>query len=332
MMHKLQSSIRPGAALALAACLAAPAAAQQPSRLPDGYPSKPVRFLVGSTAGGGLDLIARPVAQKLTERWGRPVVVDNRPGGATLIAMDLTAQAAPDGYTFMVASSTIILNAALKKVTYDIRKAYTPVAQMTSQMYLLVVVPSLPVRTVKDLVALARSKPGSINYASAGLGSVQHLGMERFNAMAGINMVHVPYKGSGAALIDLLGGQVQTMYTSTISGASHVRSGKLRAIAISGLKRAQAYPDLPTVSESGVPGYELTNSYCLYGPAGIAPAIVVAINREVGEIVNSPDMKSALEAEGTEAAEPKTPAQFREYFYKEVTKWEQLLKDPRIKL
>lgn len=268
--------------LVILTCAATTTYAQsKPMQLPGRYPAKPIRVLVGVSPGGGLDSITRLVAQKLSERLGQSAIVDNRPGATSTIAMNLAAGADPDGYTVMSATKTMILNGVLKKVPYDVLAAYVPIAQMSTQVYVLVVYPSLPVKTVKDLLTYARSKPGSLNYGSAGLGSLQHVGMELFKSMTGVNIVHVPYKGGGAALIDLISGQIQIMPSVTISVAPHLKSGKLRAIAITGEHRIQIYPDLPTVSESGVPGFELTNMYGLYAPAGTPPAIISALNREV---------------------------------------------------
>lgn len=315
------------------ACVAIPACvAHAQAPLPQGYPQKPVRIIIGSSPGGGVDAITRPVGQKLADHWNRAVIVDNRAGGSGVIAMDITAQAAADGYTLMSASTTMILNGVLKKVAYDIRKAYTPVVQMTTQAYMLIVVPALPVYSVKELLAYAKSRPGALSYASAGMGSAQHLGMELFKSMAAVDMVHVPYKGSGPALVDLLGGQIHLMFTSTISGTSHVKSGKLRAIAVTGLRRVQAYPELPTVAEAGVPGYELSNSYALYAPSGVPPGVVIAINRAVGSIMTSPEMRDMLAADGAEAAAPSSPDEFRQAFVREVDKWEKHIAQSPLKL
>jgi len=301
-------------------------------RLADGYPIKPIRVLVGVSAGGGLDTITRIVCQRLGERLGQFVVVDNRPGASSTIAMKLEMDAAPDGYTLMSATKTMILNGALKRVPYDILKAYAPIAQMTSQAYILVVHPSLPVKSVRDLIAYAKSKPGSLNYGSAGLGSLQHIGTERFKLMAGINMVHIPYRGGGPALIDLAGGQIQVMFTVTISAAPYLKNGRLRAIAIAGDRREEAYRDLPTVSESGVPGFELTNMYGLFAPAGTPQFIVSALNREVGRIMTLPELKNLLAADGVEAAVPSTPEQFRDTVTMELNKWAKFLQESKIKL
>lgn len=307
--------------------------AQQTQRhLPGGYPVKPIRVLVGVSPGGGLDTITRLVSQKLGERLGQSIVVDNRPGATSTIAMGLAAGASPDGYTLMSATKTMILNGALKKVPYDVLTAYAPIAPMSTQVYVMVVNPSLPVRSIQDLLALAKSRPGALNYGSAGLGSLQHVGMELLKSMTGANIVHVPYKGGGAAIIDLLSGQIQVMPSVTISVGPHVKSGRLRAIAVTGLQRLQALPDLPTVSESGVPGFELTNLYGLYAPAGTASALVSAISREVGVIMRLPSFTSVLVADGVEPAAPTTPEQFKNLVSAELNKWVDFLKKSKLKL
>jgi tripartite-type tricarboxylate transporter receptor subunit TctC len=298
----------------------------QSGQLPNSYPARPIRILVESSPGGGVDIMARAVAQKLTEKWDRSAIVDNRTGGGGVIAMELTAKATPDGYTLYGGGSQVVIATPLKKVPFDIRKVFAPIVQLTSSSYLLLVHPSLPVRSVKELIAYAQSKPGTLSYASAGLGSAQHLNTELFKSMAGgINVVHVPYRGSGQALTDLLGGHVQLMFTSTISGAIHMKSGRLRAIAVTSRQRMQAFPDLPTVSESGVPGFTMDNMYGLYAPAGVPVAIQFTINREVSRIMNSPQIKDRLAADGAEAALPSSPAEFKAMFDKEVDKWEKFI-------
>lgn len=225
----------------------------QPNR-PD-YPGKPIRILIGLSPGGGIDIITRGAAYKLSERLGQPVVVDNRPGSGSIIAMDLASQSAPDGYTLFSGTDTIQLLGATKRLSYDIRKAFDPVVHMSSQWFLLVTTPSLPVRSVKDLILYAKDKPDALSYGSSGIGTTAHLGTERFRSMAGITIVHVPFKGSGPALLALIAGQIQMEFTSSVSGMPHVKSGKLRALAVTG--PIQALPDVPAVSDSGLPGFRL---------------------------------------------------------------------------
>jgi tripartite-type tricarboxylate transporter receptor subunit TctC len=205
--------------------------------LPAGYPVRPIRVLLGVTAGGGLDTVTRVVMQKLGERLGQSIIVDNRPGASSTIAMSLTASASPDGYTLMGATKTMILNGASNRVPYDVLKTFVPIAEMCTQAYVMVVSPSIPVKSIGDLIRYAKASTSAINYGTAGIGSLQHVGMELFNTMAGINIVHVPYKGGSAALNDLIAGQIQIMPSVTISVVAHIRSGKVRAIAVTGRQR-----------------------------------------------------------------------------------------------
>jgi tripartite-type tricarboxylate transporter receptor subunit TctC len=306
-------------------------AQQNPGQQPAGYPSKPVRILVGSSIGGGVDLAVRPVAHRLTERWGRQVIVENRDGASGAIAMEITAKAIPDGYTLFVAGNTMILTGAQKKVPFDIRTAYAPIVRMTSQPYLLLVNPALPYNSVKDLIAYAKSKPGAINYGTAGIGSTTHIGTELLSSMAGINLVNVPYKGNAPALVDLMAGRIQMMFASGVAAGPQVKSGKVKALAVAGLRRMQAFPNLPTIAESGVPGYELANSFGLYAPAGTPAPVLLLINREVSEFMNSAEVKQRLEVDATEAAPPQSPAQFKAEFIAEVNKWEKFFKTSGLK-
>ena len=305
-------------------------AQQGHAQRPPEYPSRPIRVLVGSSPGGGVDFITRSVAQRLTERWGRAVVVDNRTGAGGVIAVELLARAAPDGYTLYGGGSQVVTATPLGKVPFDTRKVLEPVVQMTSSSYLLVVPAALPVSSVKDLIAYVKARPSS--YGSAGFGSATHLGTELFKFLAGVDMVHVPYKGNGQALNDLIAGQIQMLFTSGISGTPHVKSGRLKALAVSSLKRLPAFPNLPTVSESGVPRFELDNFYGIYAPHGIAPAILNALNNEVAAIMNSPEMAQAIAADGAEVAPPVAPAEFKTKFARQIDMWENFIKRTGIKL
>lgn len=311
--------------------LALSAHAQRP-QLPGGYPSKPVRIMVGSSPGGGVDAITRAVAQRLTESWGQSFIVENRTGAGGALAVTLLAQAAPDGYTLYGGGSQVVTMTPLKKVAFDTRVALTPVAQFTSSYYFLLVHPSLPVKNVKELIALAKRRPGALNYGSAGTGSATHLGTELFNSLAGIEVLHIPYKGNGQALIDLAAGQTQMMFSSTISGLPHVQSGRARAIAVSSPKRLSAFPNVPTIAESGVPGFDLDNMYGLYAPAGIPAPILNALNAEVGRIMHSPEVMKRVAADGAEVAPPNTPSQFRDRFVQEMEMWEKLIRTSGIKV
>jgi tripartite-type tricarboxylate transporter receptor subunit TctC len=311
------------AVLALAVC--APAAHAQD------YPQKPVRFIVGFSPGGGSDILARLLSEKLTESWGRPFVVDNRSGAGGTIALSLTANAAPDGYTIMMISGSQITNAVLMtKMKLDVLKAYAPVTQATSQPYVLVVHPSVPAKNVKELIALAKAKPGTLNYASSGTGSFAHLGMELFNNLTGTAMVHIPFKGSGAAMIDLLGGQVQLALTSAISGMPHLKTGKLRGLAVTTLKRSPVIPEYPTVAESGVPGYAVDGWYAVVMPAKTPAAIVNKLNKELTRLLETPAVIDALAKDGAVPAAG-TPAQLHETMRAELAKWARVIKSAGLK-
>jgi tripartite-type tricarboxylate transporter receptor subunit TctC len=320
-------------AAAVLCSMATGASAQKaPADLPGGYPARPVRMLVGTSPGGGVDAITRGVAQKLTEQWGQSFIVENRTGGGGVLAVTLLAQAAPDGYTVYGGGSQVITATPLNKVPFDTRVALQPVAQMTASWYLMLVHPSLPAKTVKEFIALAKRRPGTLNYGSAGTGSATHLGGELFRSRAGIDIMHIPYKGTGQSLIDLIAGQTQMVFASTISGSPHVRSGKARAIAVTSLKRLPAFADLPTVSESGVPGYELDNIYGIYAPAGVPPAILAALNREIVRIIHTPDMRGRITADGAEPAAPNTPAEFKDRFAAQIAMWEKFIRTSGIKV
>jgi tripartite-type tricarboxylate transporter receptor subunit TctC len=313
------------AVIALPVLLGGPAQAQD-------YPHKPVRFIVGFSPGGGSDILARLLSDKLTESWGRPFVVDNRSGAGGTIALTLTANAAPDGYTVMMISGSQITNAVLMtKMNIDVLKAYAPVTQATSQPYILVVHPSVAAKNVKELIALAKSKPDALNYASSGTGSFAHLGMELFKVMTGTEMVHIPFKGSGAAMIDLLGGQVQLALTSAISGMPHLKTGKLRGLAVTTLKRSPVIPEFPTVAESGVPGYSVDGWYAVVLPARTPAAIVSKLNRELVRLLDTPAVVEALARDGAVPA-PSTPAQLAETMRAELAKWDKVVKSAGLKI
>jgi tripartite-type tricarboxylate transporter receptor subunit TctC len=306
-------------------------AQQKPGVAPGGYPNKPIRVVVTIAAGGGPDTIVRIVGQIVNEKMGQPMVVDNRPGGGTVLATDLVAHAAPDGYTLLASTDTLLLVGAMKRVSYDVRKAFEPVVQMTAQWYVLVVNPSLPIKSVVDLIAYAKARPDALNYASQGVGTTGHLSMERFKSMAGVSMVHVPYKGAAPALLDIIGGQVQTMFSSTVSAIPHVASGKLRGIAVSSPKRLPFLPELPTVAESGVPDFRASNSYNLIAPAGTPRAILHALNDAIRTGLNAPAMVKRLAADGTEPAPPATPEEFKAMTIREYALVEKQVKGLSIK-
>jgi tripartite-type tricarboxylate transporter receptor subunit TctC len=276
----------------LAALASGGAVAQQ-------YPVKPVRIVVGFTPGGGNDVISRLVASNLTTAFGRQFVVENRPGAGGMIAAELVAKSPADGYTlFLAGVATHGINPNLQKnVPYDPVRDFDPVSLMASAPALLAVHPSLPSRTVKQFIALAKSRPGELNYASSGHGSSSQLAAELFNSMTGTKLQHVPYKGIGAASTDLLSGQVQVMFNAAAALLVHTRSGRMRALGIGSLQRIQAIPDIPTLSESGVPGYQSGSWYGFVAPAGTPRAIVDRLSRETAAAVKSPDISSKLTAE-----------------------------------
>ena len=304
------------------ACASHACAQQKPETA---YPTRTVRILVGNAPGGGIDITARAVGQKLTERLNRSFVVDNRPGASGIIAMDVAAKSPPDGYTLLVTSGSLISSAnAQKKVTYDVRTAYAPVSQLASLCYMLLVTPSLPAKNVKDLVALGKRNPGQLNYGSSGVGGAGHLAGELFAHTAGLKLVHVPYKGGGLVLTDLIVGQIQLGFTATISAMPHVRSGKLRALAVTSPQRARSLPEFPTIVESGVP-FELVNWYGLFAPAGTPPGVVSLLHQNVVQALGSPDIETMLAKDGAEAAPSATPAQFGAVLAKEVEHWNKVV-------
>lgn len=312
--------------IALAVCCVGPAVAQPK---PAGYPSKPIRVLVGSPPGSGSDVMTRAVTVRLSERLGQSVIVDNRAGAAGAIALQLAANATPDGYTLATLSAQNVTAMLLGTVSTNIPKELTAVTLMITQPYLMVATPSLPANSVKELIALAKAKP--LVYASSGVGSVVHLGMELFKSMSGVEMTHIPYKGSGLSMVDVMSGRVQLAITNTLTAAPLVRGGKLKALAITSPQRVQALPDLPTIAESGLPGYELRSWYGMLAPNGTPPALVALLNHEIGAVMGSPDVKERLAMDGAEAAAPNTPAQFRELIHAEIARWGKIIKSLALK-
>jgi tripartite-type tricarboxylate transporter receptor subunit TctC len=296
------------------------------------YPSRPIRIIVTVPAGGSVDSVTRAMAQKLSEDARVPVVVDNRVGGTGTIAMNTTAQAAPDGYTVLSASNSMVVTGVLKKVPYDIRKAFEPVVQMTSSAYVITVPPSLPVASLKELIAYAKAKPDALSYGTPGVGSIIHLSTELFNQRAGgLRMVHVPYKGNSIAIVDLIAGRIQLVFAAA-GVAPHLKSGKLKALAVTGRKRMPAFPELPTLQESGLSGLVLDNVYGLYAPAGVSPQIVSALNRRVSAAMNTPEVKERVAVDGLESTAPHTPADFKASFRAQFDQWDQFMRSASVKL
>ena len=295
------------------------------------YPTKPVRLIVPFPPGGSNDVVGRMVAQQLSLRLGQQVVVDNRAGAGGTIGTDAASQAAPDGYTLLAVSLAHAVNPWLYKTRYDSIKSFSPVAIFATGPNVLVVHPDLPVNSVQDLLALARQRPGKILYATAGVGSFQHLGAELFKLMAQINTVHVPYKGGGPAMVDLIGGHVHYQLGSLIQTTPHIRSGKLKALATGGAKRNPILPDVPTVSEAGVPGYEANNWWGIVAPIGTPKAVIERLSKEVGEALNSEQLKKAFAAEGATIVQM-TPDEFGRFIEDETAKWGKVVKEANIKL
>jgi tripartite-type tricarboxylate transporter receptor subunit TctC len=295
------------------------------------YPMKPVRVVVPSSAGGGTDIIARIVAPKLAQALGQQVVIDNRPGAGTMIGGELVAKAPPDGYTLLMCVSTLATNPVIyRKVPYNAITDFAPVTLVLTASNILVVHPSLPPRTVKELIAFARGRPGQLNYASAGLGTNPHLSMELFLSMTGLKMVHVPYKGSAPAMIDLVGGQVSVMTATALTGIPHIRAGRLRALGVTGAKRTGAAPDVPTIAEAGVPGYEAVQWYGMVAPANTPRGVIARLNREMVTILQMPDVKEKFATDGADAG-GSTPDEFGRYIKSETEKWQKVAKAAGIK-
>ncbi len=304
--------------VALALCAQAAAHCQD-------YPRKPVRVISGFQPGGGSDIVARLVSDRLSEAWGRPFIVDNRSGAGGTIALGIAAKAPNDGYTLLVISGSQVTNAAfVTKVPYDLLKVYAPVAQLTSSPYLIVVNPALPAQNIKEFIALAKARPGQINYASSGTGSFAHLGMELFKHLTATDMVHVPYKGIGPGLIDVMAGQIQAGMTSAPSGMPHVRSGKLRALAVTTLKRSPLLPELPSVAEAGVPGFSVDSWYGMVAPAGTPAAVVKALNAEIVKALGAPAVSGYLAREGA-VPSGSSPAGLAALMQSELAKWKQVI-------
>ena len=312
------------AAMALAVS-AGPAPAQQ-------YPAKTIRIVVGYSPGGGTDVLSRVLGRKLTESWGQTVVVDNRVGAAGILASELVAKAAPDGYTLMTIPSTHAINPSLyRKLPYDSIKDFTMVGLIATGANVLVVHPSLPVKSARDLIALAKKRPGDLAYSSAGVGSTTHLAGEYFRSMAKIDTVHGPYKGSGQAEIDLAMGQVQYMIDSVPAALPNIKSGRTRAVATTGKERFSLLPELPTIAESGLPGYESISWWGIVAPGGMLPVLTERLNREINRIMGLPDVKEQVRVLGADAWTG-TPQRFLDYLREETDLYARIIREAGIKI
>jgi len=293
------------------------------------YPNKPLRIIVPFAPNGPNDILARMVGQKLTAAWKQQVIVDNRPGGGTVIGTELAARAAPDGYALLMVSTSTAVNPSLKKsLPYDTLKDFAPVIELAASPNVLVVHPSLPVRSVRDLIRLAKSKPGAINYGSGGTGSATHLAGELLCIIGGVRMTHVPYKGAGPATIDLLSGEVSWMFGTILPTLPHIKSGRLRAIGVSSAKRSDVLPDVPAIAET-LPGFEATSWYGIFAPAGTPKTTIAKLNAEIARILNSPDVRDYLLRQGANPVGD-TPEKFDAHFREQIVKWGKVIKQAGI--
>jgi tripartite-type tricarboxylate transporter receptor subunit TctC len=316
------------ASRALAVCLAAVSGYSSAQD----FPSKPLRLVVGSTPGGGTDISARLIAPKMSEQLGQQVVVENRPGATTTIGVNYVVRSAPDGYTLLMGVSSLAINPhILKNVPYDALKDLAPVTQVLVAPNIMVAHPSLPIRTVMDLVAFARARPGQLNFAAGGAGSSQHLAIELFLYMTGTKIVHVPYKGQGMALIDVVAGQVSLMMANVISALPHVRSARLRALGVTGSKRTTVAPDIPTIAEAGVPGYEVLQWYGVLAPAATPREIIGRLHGVIAHAVQDPKIRERIVAD---AGEPvgNTPDEFSAILRADYKKWGDVIRKAGIRV
>jgi len=293
-----------------------------------GYPSKPIRFVVPYAPGGNTDILARLLGQKLSDAWGQQVIIDNRPGAAGTVGAELVARSPADGYTLIMGSfgNIIVANSLYKNLKYDPFKDFASIALVSLPPGILVENPAVPAQNVRELIAYAKSNPGRLNYGSPGAGAWNHLFFELFNASAGISIVHVPYKGIAPAVVDLLGGQVQLAISAFPTALPHIRSGKLRALAVTSAKRSGLMTDVPTVAESGLAGYEAAGWFGVLAPAGTPPAVVTKLNAEINRILELPEIKASLASDGAEPAGG-TPVQMTESARAASAKWSKLIRE-----
>jgi tripartite-type tricarboxylate transporter receptor subunit TctC len=291
------------------------------------YPTKPVRIIVGFTPGGGVDTVARLISIPLSEKWGQQVVIDNRPGAGTIIGTTLAAKSQPDGYTILLASSSFGINPGLqgKKLPYDPIKDFTFISQAAVQPYVFALNRNVPIQSVRDFLNYARTNPGKLNFGSPGNGSGGHLAVEYFKMMAKVELTHVPYRGVAPALVDLIGGQIQLIFSTILPSLPHVKAGRIKAIAVSTAKRSIALPDLPTISEAGVIGYEASSWTGVMAPVGVPPAIIKKLQNDVTEAVNSPTVREKILADGAEPV-GSSPEEFGRMIRTELEKWSKVIK------
>ena len=310
----------------LATILALGLAALCSAALAQDYPNRPVKIIVPFAAGGPADVYARFLAQRLQEALGQPFVVDDRPGGGSIVGTDAAAKSAPDGYTLLLMSNTHTVNESLiPNKPFVLTRDFVPVAPINYSDLVMVVHPSVPAKTLAEFIALAKAQPGKLNYASSGPGTPYHMAGELFKAMAGVNIVHIPYKGSSGARTDILGGQVQMMFDAVTTMSEHVKAGQVRALGTSGKERSSVLPDVPTVSEAGVPGYEATIWLGVIAPKGTPPAIVTRLNAEITKIVSRPEVRGEWGKQGATAL-TMAPHAFGKYIAEDIVKWERIVK------
>ena len=302
-----------------------------PTAWADDYPAKPIRMIVGFPPGGGVDIVARIIGRSMGESFQRQVIIDNRPGANSVIGSELAAKAAPDGYTLLMISTSHAANAGFyKALKYDAVNDFAGVTQVASAPLLLVANPALPVKSIADLIALARSRSGQLNFASSGTGGTSHLAGELLKKMAGIELTHVPYQGVAPALTDVVSGQVQFMFPSVPAALPQVKAGRLRAVAVTSTKRGAALPDVPTVAESGFPTYEATNWWAMLAPARVPKQIITKLNATVLQTLRVPDVAEAIKTQGAEIV-GSSPVAFQAYLGSEVAKWSKLIREVGIR-
>ena len=290
------------------------------------YPTKPIRFIVGFPPGGATEFIARLIGQKLTQSMGQQVIIDNRPGAAGNLGIELAARAAPDGYTLLLVAPNITISPSLyKKLGYDTVKDFAPIARVAAVPMVIVTPGNLPVATLKDFIALAKSKPGGLNYASSGVGTSLHLAAELFKLQAGVNLVHVAYKGSSLAMNDVISGQVHALFIGIPAPAPHIKTGRLRGLAVIAPQRSSTLPDVPTAAEAGMPHLDVTTWYGVFAPAGTPRAIVSKLNHEINQAMQAADVREKLATQSTDAIVG-SPEEFGAYVKKEITKWAEVVR------
>ena len=294
------------------------------------YPAKPIRVVVGFAPGGGVDKSARAVGKYLGDAIGQQVIVDNRPGAAGNIGAAHVAKSTPDGYTLLMSNSTVSTPSLFVNLPFDINKDLEPVSLVAIGPSVLVAHPSFPVKSVKDLIALARKRPGEISFGSGGIGNITHLEMELIKSLTGIDMVHVPYKGSAPSLVGLMSGEVQVLFTSIPAGLGQVRAGRMRALAVSTIKRSSAMPDVPTVDESALKGYDAASWYGLFMPAGAPKEAINKVSEAVVKVMKTPDVRKQFVNDGFDPA-GLTPGEFSKYLREEIVKWDKIIKASGIK-